>query len=51
MKFMKYYEILTIEPDDVAQLMTDQAHALTLVTCDTNNLLRLVVKSSAINQH
>ena len=44
------FEILIIEPDDVAQLLTDQEHALTLVTCDTNNQLRLVIKSSASNQ-
>jgi LPXTG-site transpeptidase (sortase) family protein len=41
------YEILVIKPDDVAQLATYQDRTLTLITCDTNNEWRVVVKSKA----
>lgn len=41
------YEILVIKPDDVAQIKTVQDRTLTLITCDTNNEWRVVVKSEA----
>lgn len=43
------YEILVIKPDDVAQLKTVQDRTLTLITCDTNNEWRVIVKSEAIH--
>ncbi len=44
------YEILTIMPDEVEKLTTNEVRTLTLVTCDTNNKLRLVIKSKESNQ-
>lgn len=43
------YEILIIKPDEVEKLMTKEAQTLTLVTCDTNLDLRLIIKSRVIN--
>lgn len=43
------YEILTIKPDEIEKLMTDEVRTLTLVTCDTNNALRVVIKSKETN--
>jgi LPXTG-site transpeptidase (sortase) family protein len=41
------YEVLIIKADEVEKLESSNALALTLVTCDTNNTHRLVVKSKA----
>ena len=41
------YEIIVIKPNDLAQLATHQDRTLTLITCDTNNEWRIVVKSAA----
>lgn len=43
------YEIQIIKPDELDKLMTDKAKTLTLVTCDADNQLRLVVKSKVVN--
>lgn len=43
------YEILIIEPDETDKLKTVDIRTVTLITCDTNRDLRLVVKSRAIN--
>ena len=42
------YEIQVIKPEELEKLLTDQVKTLTLVTCDTDNQFRLVVKSKAI---
>ncbi len=42
------FEVLIIKPDEVEKLQSDNPLALTLVTCDTNNEYRLVVKSRAL---
>ncbi|MDW7660772.1 MAG: sortase [Bacillota bacterium] len=41
------FEVLIIKPNEVEKLESDNPIALTLVTCDTNNEYRLVVKSKA----
>ena len=41
------FEVLIIKPDEVEKLQSDNPLALTLITCDTNNEYRLVVKSKA----
>jgi len=43
------YEILTIEPDEIDKLTTYEYRTLTLVTCDTNAQLRIVVKSKELS--
>jgi LPXTG-site transpeptidase (sortase) family protein len=43
------FEVLIIKPDEVEKLQSDNPIALTLVTCDTNNEYRLVVKSKALD--
>lgn len=44
------FEVLIIKPDEVEKLKTDHPLALTLITCDTDNSYRLVVKSKALDQ-
>lgn len=44
------YEILVIKPDEVEKLKTVDIRTLTLITCDTNRDLRLVIKSKEISQ-
>lgn len=44
------YEILVIKPDETEKLKTIDIRTLTLITCDTNRDLRLVVKSREISQ-
>ena len=44
------YEILVIKPDEVEKLKTVDIRTLTLITCDTNRNLRLVVKSREISK-
>lgn len=39
------YEMIIIKPDEVEKLESDHQLALTLITCDTDNDYRLVVKS------
>lgn len=42
------YEILIIKPNEVEKLNSKEIMALTLVTCDTDNTYRLVVKSKLV---
>lgn len=42
------YEILIIKPNEVEKLNSNEIMALTLVTCDTDNTYRLVVKSKLV---
>lgn len=44
------YEILIIEPDETEKLKTIDTRTLTLITCDSNRDLRLVVKSRAVKK-
>ena len=43
------YEMLIIKPNEVEKLKTVDIRTLTLITCDVNRNLRLVVKSREIN--
>ena len=43
------YEILVIKPNELEKLKTKDIRTVTLITCDSNRNLRLVVKSREIN--